>query len=349
MQPRLILLLLLCITTIAGAQVDSTDIIVNKMIAEQKITGMSLAVVLNGKPIVNKGYGLANVEHSVPINAQTVIRLGSVSKQFFSTAILKLMEEGKLSIEDSVHKFFPDAPASWRPIQVKHLMSHTSGLKREGPAYANHIIQPDIVIIRSAYSLPLDFQPGERYQYCNLAYFMLAEIIAQRSGMPWQDYIREKLFLPAGMKNTGMTDFYPIIPNRASGYMHRKGVLVNADAMYAVRPSGGFLSTSNDMILWDKVLREKKIILKKENWELLWKPVIKVGERGEIKTYYAFGWLLEENGNEKIVLHDGANIGFRSVYLRYMKDGLSIIIMTNTDEANPTRIARALADYYRRK
>ncbi len=341
-----IIILLLFIGVFAYGQADSTDIIVQKMMKEQKIVGLSLAVIKNGKPVVNKGYGLANAEHNVPVTAETVIRLGSVSKQFFTTAILKLKEEGKLSIDDSVHKFFRDAPETWRPIQVKHLMSHSSGLKREGPAYNNSIIQPDLVIIKSAYTLPLDFRTGEKYQYCNLAYFMLAEIITQVSGMPWQDYIREKLFIPAGMKNSSMTDFYPIIPNRASGYMHKNGVLVNADAMYAVRPSGGFLSTSTDMILWDKVLSEKKIILQKEDWELLWQPFIRTSDKPESKAYYGFGWIIDEFNGRKMVMHGGANTGFRSYYTRFVNDGLSIIIMTNTDEANPAAIVRALSDHY---
>lgn len=348
MKAKMILLFLLVRVLVYG-QADSTDIIVQKMMNEQKIVGLSLAVIKNGKAVVNKGYGLANVEYNVPVTAETVIRLGSVSKQFFTTAILKLMEDGKLSIEDSVHKFFPDAPEAWRPIKVKHLMSHTSGLKREGPAYNNSVIQPDLVIIKSAYSLPLDFKTGEKYQYCNLAYFMLAEIIKQVSGMPWQDYIREKLFIPAGMKKSCMTDFYPIIPNRASGYMHKNGVLVNADAMYAVRPSGGFLSTSTDMILWDKVLREKNIILKKENWELLWQPFIKTSDNTASKEYYGFGWLIDELNGRKVIEHGGSNVGFRSYYARFVNDGLSIIIMTNTDEASPGAIVKALSDYYFRK
>jgi CubicO group peptidase (beta-lactamase class C family) len=345
MKSKMIVLFLL-IRVLAHGQTDSTDIIVEKMMKEQGITGLTLAVVKNGKPVVNKGYGLANVELNVPVTSETVIRLGSVSKQFFTTAILKLMEDGKLTIDDYVHKFFPDAPETWKPIQVKHLMSHSSGLKREGPAYNNSVIQPDLVIIKSAYSLPLDFKTGEKYQYCNLAYFMLAEIITQVSGMPWQDYIREKLFIPAGMKNSCMTDFYPIIPNRASGYMHRKDVLVNADAMYAVRPSGGFLSTSSDMILWDKALREKNIILKKVNWELLWQPFIKTSDNPAAKSYYGFGWIIDEYNGHKIISHGGSNTGFRSYYARFVNDGLSVIIMTNTDEANPTAIARALSDYY---
>ena len=340
------ILLFFSVRVLAFAQTDSTDLIVQKMMKDQKIVGLAIAVIKNGKSVVNKGYGLANAEHNVPVTAETVIRLGSVSKQFFTTAILKLMEEGKLSIEDSVHKFFPDAPETWRPIQVKHLMSHTSGLKREGPAYNNSVIQPDLVIIKSAYSLPLDFKTGQKYQYCNLAYFMLAEIITQLSGMPWQDYIREKLFIPAGMKNSGMTDFYPIIPHRASGYMHRKDMLVNADAMYAVRPSGGFLSTTTDMILWDKVLREKKIILKKENWELLWQPFIKTSDNPASKEYYGFGWLIDELNGRKVIEHGGSNVGFRSYYARFVNDGLSIIIMTNTDEAVPAAIVKALSEHY---
>lgn len=343
------LLFFFLLPALAFAQADSTDIIVKQLMEKQKIVGLSLAVIKNGQPIVNKGYGLANVELQVPVNAESVIRLGSVSKQFFTTAIFKLMEEGKLGIDDPVHKFFPDAPETWRPIKIKHLMSHTSGLQREGPAYDNFNIQPDIDIIRSAYSLPLVFKTGEKYQYCNLGYFMLAEIIKQVSGMPWEDYIHEKLFVPAGMNNSYLTDFYRIIPNRASGYMHYHDTLVNATAMLAIRPSGGFLSTSSDMIKWEKALKEKKIILKKENWEKLWQPFIKTSDKAEAKEYYGFGWMIDEYKGHKLIVHGGSNVGFRSVYARFINDGLSIIILTNTDEANPRAIANALADYYFRK
>jgi CubicO group peptidase (beta-lactamase class C family) len=343
------LLLFLLLPTLAFAQIDSTDIIVKQMMEKQKIVGLSLAVIKNGQPIVNKGYGLANVELNVPVTSETVIRLGSVSKQFFTTAIMALMEEGKLDIEDSVHKFFPDAPEAWRPITIKNLMSHTSGLQREGPAYDNAKIQPDMDIIKSAYNLPLVFKTGEKYQYCNLAYFMLAEIIKQTSGMPWEDYIQAKLFIPAGMNNSYLTDFYRIIPNRANGYMHKKDTLINATAMYAIRPSGGFLSTSSDMIKWEKAVREEKTILKKDNWEKLWQPFIKTSDKAESKEYYGFGWTIDEYKGHKVVLHGGANVGFRSVFARFVNDGLSIIILTNTDEANPRAIANALADYYFRK
>jgi CubicO group peptidase (beta-lactamase class C family) len=262
---------------------------------------------------------------------------------------MKLVQDGKISLEDPVHKFFPDAPETWRPIKVKNLLSHSSGLQREAPGYDNFKMQPDIDVIRSAYNLPLAFPTGEKYQYCNLAYFMLADIIRQVSGQPWADYIHDQLFVPAGMNNSYVTDFYAIIPNRSMGYMHTHDTLINATSMFAVRPSGGFLSTSSDMIKWEKALREEKIILKKENWEKLWTPFIKTSDKPESKSYYGFGWVINEYQGRKLVWHDGANIGFRSIFLRFVNDGLSIIILTNTDEANPGAIANALADYYFRK
>ena len=343
-------LLIFCLLPfLSFAQTDSTDIIIKQMMMKQKIVGLSLAVIKNGYPVTNKGYGLANVELNVAVNTETVIRLGSVSKQFFTTAIMKLMEEGKLDIEESIHKYFPGAPETWQPIKIKNLMSHTSGLQREGPAYDNFKIQADLNIIKSAYNLPLLFKPGEKYLYCNLAYFMLAEIIKQVSGMPWQNYIDDKLFKPAGMTNSYLTDFYRIIPNRADGYMHNHDTLINASAMYAIRPSGGFASTSSDMIKWEKAITEEKIILKKDNWEKLWQPFIKTSDKADSKEYYGFGWAIDEYKGHKLIVHGGANIGFRSVFARFVNDGLSIIILTNTDEANPRAIANALADYYFRK
>ncbi len=343
------LLLFFFLPALTFAQVDSTDIIVTQMMEMQKIVGLSLAVIKDGQTVTNKGYGLANVELNVPVTSETVIRLGSVSKQFFTTAIVKLMQDGKLDIEDSVHKFFPDAPETWRPIKIKNLMSHTSGLQREGPAYDNFKIQPDINIIKSAYRLPIVFYPGEKYQYCNLAYFMLADIIKQVSDMPWQDYIDSALFKPAGMNNSYLTDFYEIIPNRASGYMHNNGTLMNATSMHAIRPSGGFLSTSSDMIKWEKAISEEKIILTKDNWEKLWQPFIKTSDKADLKEYYGFGWIINEYNGHKVILHHGSNVGFRSSFVRFVDDGLSIIILTNTNEANPGIIANALADYYFRK
>ena len=337
--------LLFLLPSISFAQVDSTDIIVQTFMKQQKIAGLSLAINKNGKILVNKGYGYANLEHRTLATSETVFRLASISKQFFATAIMKLTEEGKLSLEDGVHKFFPDAPETWRPIRIKHLLSHSSGLKREAPAYDNFKVIPDLAIIKSAYPLPLDFKTGEKYQYCNLAYYIVAEIIAQVSGMPWQEFIRKNLFVPAGMNNTVMTDYYPIIPNRASGYKNENDTFLNADAMFAIRPSGGFLSTTTDMIKWDNVLRGQNIILKRENWQQLWKPFIATSSKPGSKSFYGFGWIIDEYKGHKSISHSGSNIGFKTYYSRFIDDKLSIIVLTNANDANPQAIVNVLADY----
>jgi len=339
------IILLLLFPVFLYSQIDSIDIIVKSQMADQNIIGLSLAIVKNGETLVEKGYGLANAEHNVEVQSKTVFRLASISKQFFATAIMKLVQDGKLTLDDDMHTFFQKAPETWKPIQIKHLLSHTSGLVREAPGYDNFKMQSDLSIIKSAYDLPLNFPTGEKYQYCNLGYFMLAEIITQVSGMPWQDYISKELFTPAGMTNTVMTDFYPVIPNRASGYVFNNGKWINAEAMIGVRPSGGFLSTTTDMIKWDKVLRDKNIILSKKNWELLWTPFIKTSTEADSKSYYGFGWITDEYKGHKLIGHGGSNTGFRTQYSRFVDDKLSIIVLTNTNGANPNMIVNKLADY----
>ncbi|MBP6235839.1 MAG: beta-lactamase family protein [Saprospiraceae bacterium] len=338
-------LLLLLFPVFLFSQIDSIDIIVKSQMADQNIIGLSLAIVKNGETLIDKGYGLANAEHNVEVQSKTVFRLASISKQFFATAIMKLVQDGKLTLDDDMHTFFQKAPETWKPIQIKHLLSHTSGLVREAPGYDNFKMQSDLSIIKSAYDLPLNFPTGEKYQYCNLGYYMLAEIITQVSGMPWQDYIIKELFVPAGMTNTVMTDFYPVIPNRASGYVFNNGKYINAEAMIAVRPSGGFLSTTTDMIKWDKVLRDKNIILSKKNWELLWTPFIKTSTEADSKSYYGFGWITDEYKGHKLIGHGGSNTGFRTQYSRFVDDKLSIMVLTNTNGANPNMIVNKLADY----
>lgn len=341
------IILLLLFTLRLNAQVDSVDIIVRNQMDKQKIAGLSVAIVKDGLTIVNKGYGKANLEHNIDVQSETVFRLASISKQFFATAIMKLVQDGKLSLDDNMSIFFKDAPDAWKPIQIKHLLSHTSGLVREAPGYNNFITQSDLSIIRSAYNLPLDYPVGQKYQYCNLAYYMIAEIISHVSGKPWQDYIAAELFAPAGMTQTYMTDFYPIIPHRAGGYVYNNGKFQNAEAMIAIRPSGGFLSTTTDMIRWDKVLREKKIILHKENWERLWQPFIQTTK--DSGSFYGFGWTIDNFNGHKSVGHGGSNMGFRTQYSRYIDDGISIIILTNTDSTNPAAIVKELAGFLLKK
>lgn len=349
MNCKKICFLLFILPSALFAQVDSTDVMVQTIMKQQKIPGLALAIVKNGETIVNKGYGYANAEHGIATTSETVFRLASISKQFFATAILKLQQDGKLNIEDHLDKYFADAPETWKPIQIKHLLSHTSGLKREAPAYDNYKIQPELMVIKSAYALPLEFKTGEKYQYCNLGYFILAQIITQVSGRHWHDYIREQFFIPAGMNHTYLTEFYPIIPNRASGYRHKNDTLMNAEVMLSIRPSGGFLSTTTDMIKWDKVVTDQKMLLTKENWQKLWQPFVPTSTKAGAASFYGFGWMIDDFNGHPSIAHSGSNIGFKTYYARYPKDGLSIIVLTNENDADPSVLVKRLATYYFKK
>ena len=324
-------------------QTDSIDIIIRHHMEKQKIPGLSIAIIQNGKTMLNKGFGYANLEHMVPASERTVFRLASISKQFFGTAILKLSQDGKLSPDDNLKKYFVDAPEFWRGITIKHLLTHTSGLVREAPGYENFVVKSDLDVIKSAYSAPLEFPTGTKYQYCNLGYFIIAEIITQVSKMPWQEYVKKELFDPAGMQETYLTEYYPVIPHRADGYVYNNGTYVNAEPMIAIRPSGGFLSTTSDMIKWEQVLLQKNIILSVENWNKLWYPHFKTSDKQD--TYYGYGWVIDTIDGHKTIGHSGGNIGFRTHYLRYVDKGLSIIVLTNSNNAVPIDIIREVGRY----
>jgi CubicO group peptidase (beta-lactamase class C family) len=324
-------------------QSDSIEIIIKNYMQKQKIPGLSIGIAKNGTTIMTKGFGYANLEHFVPVTEKTVFRLASISKQFFATAILKLEQDGKLSLEDNLNKYFSDAPDFWAAINIKHLLTHTSGLVREAPGYQNFELKSDLTVIKSAYPLPLEFPTGSKYQYCNLGYFILAEIITQVSKMPWQDYIKSELFDPAGMKDTYLTEFYPIIPHRASGYVHNNGKYVNAEPMISIRPSGGFLSTTTDILKWEGVLLNKNIILSQENWNRLWYPHFRTSEKQE--TFYGYGWVIDTVDGHKTIGHSGGNIGFRTHYLRYVDKGLSIVVLTNSNNAAPIDIIKEVGRY----
>jgi len=164
------------------AQRSVYDSIISKHVTTQKLVGLSVGIIEQGKIIHSKGYGVTNLETETPARENSVYKIGSLSKQFIATAIVKLAREGKLALTDPVNKYFTDAPKSWSAITIHHLLNHTSGLERESPAFDAMANQPDETLIKAAYPDTLIFTTGTRWQYCNLGYFMLAEIIRKVSG-----------------------------------------------------------------------------------------------------------------------------------------------------------------------
>src|SRR5689334_305798 len=285
---RYTVLILVILLTAITARADNTDDFIKAEMQRQHIPGLSLAVIKDGKILKVEGYGLANVELNVPAKADTVYKIGSVSKQFIAAGVLLLVEEGRISLDDHISKFLEGTPDTWKDITVRHLLTHTSGIVREAPGFDPLKIQADADVIKTAYPLPLRFAPGEKWEYCNVGYFSLAEIIHKVSGQPWDLYLNERVFKPLGMNATRTTTVTSIVTNRADGYDWRNNQMENAENYLALRPSGAFLSTVLDLAKWDAALYGDQI-LKSTTREQMWSPV----KLNNGTTYaYGFGWEL---------------------------------------------------------
>src|ERR1700754_2731751 len=198
--------LALLLTLSVAAQADKVDDYVKAQMERQHVPGVSIIVIKDMKIVKSEGYGLANGEPNVPASPDTVYKIGSVSKQFIATGIMLLVEDGKIGLDDPVSKYLEETPETWAPITVRHMLTHTSGIVREAPGFDPLKIQNDADVIKTAYPLPLRFTPGEKYEYCNVGYFSLAEIIRKVSGKPWPEFLHERVFAPLGMNATRTTD-----------------------------------------------------------------------------------------------------------------------------------------------
>jgi D-alanyl-D-alanine carboxypeptidase len=320
---------------------DAVDDLVNAELARQQIPGLALAVMKDGKLAKSAGYGLANVEEKVPVLPETVFRIASVGKQFIATGILLLVEDGKMTLDDRLGALLDDAPPTWAPLTVRQLLSHTSGLVRESPGYLPILRQPDINVIRAAYPLPLQFTPGEKYQYSNVGYFTLAEIIRRKGGQPWPEFIAARVFRPAQLDATATTDQPPRGP-RATGYAGKEGNWTPVTDALALRPSGAFHSTVLDLAKWDRVL-DGDTVLKPSSRKELWTRI----RLNDGSTHdYGLGWAVTAKGGRDMIRHGGSQSGFRTEYLRFPKERVTVIVLANADEAKPAVFAERVAELF---
>ena len=318
---------------------DATDAFVQEKMAAGDIPAVTLMVSRWGAPGLFRAYGMADREKGIKAAVDTPFRIASISKQFFAAAILLLAQDKKLTLDDPVSQYIKDAPASWSAITIRHLLSHTSGLVREGPLFRPAKMQPDIDIVRSGFPLSLVFAPGEKWQYSNLGYFTIAEIIRIVSGVPWGTFIKERIFRPANMTKTCLTS--DPAPDRAVGYDFRSkdGTRVNERDVAALRPSGAFLSTPKDMAKWDALLY-RDTLLNPESRRQWWTPTrLNNGS----SAAYGLGWEVKVINRARRVEHSGGQPGFVSDFLRGLDDGLSVLVLTNSDKGNATAIAREIA------
>jgi len=334
--------ILLLISSVTAQTADKVDDFIKTEMQKLHIPGVALAVIKDGKVIKTKGYGVANVETNTPVTNETVFKIGSISKPIIAMGIMLLVEEGKISLDDNVGKYLEGTPETWKNITIRHLLSHTSGIIREAPGFDPAKIQPDADVIKTAYPLPLVFTPGEKYQYCNVGYFTLAEIIRKVSGKPWSEFLTERIFKPFGMNSTRTTTFDEIVSNRANGYSFSSNKLSNSEVYLALRPSGAFLSTISDLVKLENALNGKDF-LKPETRKAMWTPY-KFNDGKD--SNYGLGWTIDEVSGRKRIGHGGSLNGFRSHFARFVDDGITIIVLTNLAEADPTKLSNGVAAQY---
>ncbi len=301
----------------------------------------SALIAKDGKVILEKGYGMANIELDVPNGPDTKFRLGSITKQFTATAILQLEEQGKLSVTDNACKYLPECPESWKAITIHQLLSHTSGIPSytDGPEFAQpkmmRIPLKPVEILMLTKDKPLEFQPGEKWKYDNSGYIFLGVIIEKVSGEKYADYLKKHIFGVLEMQDSGYDDSRIVLKNRAQGYRSAGNEFRNADYLDMSLPyaAGSLYSTVNDLYRWDRALYADKV-LSKASREKMWTPV---------KNNYAYGWITGQTHKHKQVSHGGGINGFATFIARYPDDDAVVIVLSNNEAANAGPIASGLS------
>lgn len=322
---------------------------------EQRIPGVQVGIYRHGKVVLAKGYGSANVELGVPVRPEMVFQSGSVGKQFTATGVMLLVEDGRVSLEDSITKYFAGAPASWQPIKVKHLLSHTSGLGQ----YANHErTQPfgpfdlqeqmtEDQVLKRIQALSIDFPVGERWLYCDTNYVLLGILIHKVTGQFYGDFLAQRIFKPLGMGATRTISNIDIVPNRVAGYQLDGESLKNqkwVSPFYSSTGDGALYFNVLDLAKWDAALYTEKL-LKKSTLEQMWTPaVLNNGERNI--AHYGFGWFIRSIRGRKLIEHGGGWQGFTAHIARYVDDGITVVVLSNLSSADSSKMAHAIAGLY---
>jgi CubicO group peptidase (beta-lactamase class C family) len=328
-----------------GPQVDSY---LQPLMIRSHVPGLSVAVMHRGKLLLSRAYGMANLELSVPTLPASVYQVGSITKQFTATAVMMLVEQGKINLDEKIGTYMPDLPDSWSKITLRHLLTHTSGL----PDYTaptsfwklaqSPISQPDV--IAAVAGLPLHFQPGDRWEYSNTNYFLLGMLVEKVSGKRYDQFLAERIFGPLQMTATSVNDLRKIIPNRASGYSLNGREMVNAELTHPSRAfsAGAMVSSVEDMAKWDAALSTESL-LTRASLEQMWTPVKLNNGKTDGYAYgyaYGFGWLIINYHKKNTQLsHVGSIPGFTAVIRRYLDDQVTVALFVNTDSADPATLA----------
>ena len=307
--------------------------------------GVAVIAVKNGQTVFCQGHGMANLELGVSIEPDMVFRIGSVTKQFTAVATLMLTERGELSPDDSISKFLPDYPTHDYLITVKHLLTHTSGIK----SYTS--IPEWIPLWRKDFTVqelidffkyqPMVSAPGKRWAYNNSGYILLGAIIEKVTCQTYEQFIQQSIFEPLGMKQSFYDNPSQVIPRRVAGYDKSQNGFTNAAYISMTQPyaAGALASTVNDLALWDTALYSEKLL----KFETLEQAHISHHLLDGSPTAYGFGWMISEYAGHRVIEHSGGIQGFRSHTIRLPDDHVFVAVLSNNGGASPQKLAFKIA------
>ncbi len=343
------------------------DVAVNLIMKQQGGVGSAVAVIKDGVPLLMKGYGWANLEHMVPVTADTVFQSGSIAKMFTATGIMMLIRDGKISLDDKLTKFYPEGPEYWQRITIRHLLSHRGGISDindTGGALAVDFSKGEEKVTAQYQALltkeytedqyaeligrgKMMFEPGTDYKYSNEAYVLLGFIIHKLSGQFYGDFLAENIFKKIAMKTTQINRNSQIVSNRSQSYEKKGEELTHAAYVSQFLNStadGSMLFTLKDLLQWENAL-DKAEILPRSDLQQMYKGY--PYPDGSIGIYnYGFGWWTKYIRGHRLEMHSGGWQGFRTCLSRYRDDGLTVVVLANAYTVDSCHISRAVAGLY---
>ena len=332
---------------ISGTALGQIDEFVAAQMTRQHLPGLTLVVTRNGVPVLEKGYGMADIASATPAKAQTIYRIGSISKQFAAAAVLLLQQDGKLTLDQHFAQFFPVVPPAWQDITIRQLLQHTAGLQRDFQDYLAPYYDPTRTytadeLAQAMSSIPLQSAPGAAHSYSNIGYYMIGLLIERVSGKPYADFMRERMFAPLGMDTAAMLTAAPVPGVTAAGYDWNGVAWVRGDA---INPGddgaeGALRMSAQDLAKWDAALNADRI-LSKASRDLLWTPA-RLNDGSTVP--YGLGWVLDSVNNLPYVWHNGQVNGFHSQLERHADQGLTIIVLCNLTDGRSEHIAAGVAE-----
>ncbi len=345
-----LILLLLFVGAVTSVRADWIDNFVKDTMTKRKIPGLSLAVIKDGKVIKARGYGFADLELRVPATKDTVYEIGSISKQVASEAVMLLVEDGKLNLDDSINKYLTaNAPQIWQKITVRDLLNHTSGLKdwteiKEFSYRREYTAEEFIELVKP---FPLLFEPKSDWRYSNTNLPLIGVVVEKASGKPFEEFVTERIIKPLNLATIRFKHQEDVVPRRAAGYVLRNDVLKNGEPFRPriIAPSGGILASAVDLARWWEAVLQGRVV-KPASLEQMLKPA-KLNDGMSVSHGFAF-FTNTFNGN-KFIFHAGSTVGgFGSMVYYFPKDKLTVAIIGNLEDGGfgAEYIAKRVFNFY---